>query len=227
MISKVIQTYPNESFILESESNFNQLIDNTPRALESLKAAFDLNKKSPYLASRLANYYQENDNLDDALTVLHESVNNNLNDRDLNFKYAKLLMIKTPENYVDLKHYLRKSFTKKDKRYEAQFLYARILYLLGEEENKEYFDFLKGVPLDYRIKKQVQGTVIEHGNPKTFEGSVMKLESSYGFIKQDVTGETIYFNRGTDLQELRYNSRIKFKKAFNFNGPIAIEILSQ
>ena len=55
----------------------------------------------------------------------------------------------------------------------------------------------------------------------------MKLESSYGFIKQDVTGETIYFNRGTDLQELRYNSRIKFKKAFNFNGPIAIEILSQ
>ena len=227
MISKVIQTYPNESFILESESNFNQLIDNTPRALESLKAAFDLNKKSPYLASRLANYYQENDNLDDALTVLHESVNNNLNDRDLNFKYAKLLMIKTPENYVDLKHYLRKSFTKKDKRYEAQFLYARILYLLGEEENKEYFDFLKGVPLDYRIKKQVQGTVIEHGKPKIFEGSVMKLESSYGFIKQDVTGETIYFNRGTDLQELRFNSRIKFKKAFNFNGPIAIEILSQ
>lgn len=223
-INKAMQSYPNESFLLDAQSSFNELIDNSPKALESLITAFELNKRSPYLATRLSNYYVDNDNIDEALKILQESINLNLSNKDLNFKYAKLLIKKEPEDYGNIKHYLRKSFVKNDKRYEAQFWYARTLYLLGDSEYTDYFNYLKNAPLDVRIKKLPQGVVTESNVIKEYDGTIMKLENSYGFIKQDFSGETIFFHRGRDLNELRFNSRIKFNKAFNYSGQIAINI---
>jgi hypothetical protein len=117
---------------------------------------------------------------------------------------------------------LRKSFVKNDKRYEAQFWYARTLYLLGEDEFSEFFDYLKGVPLDIRKKREPLGLVTENRIPKIFEGTIIKLERSYGFLKQDFSGESIYFYRSNDNCDIRFNSRVKFNKAFNYSGPIAI-----
>lgn len=221
-INIAIQLYPNESFLLESESNFNNLINNTPKALDSLETAFKTNKHSPYLATRLSNFYAENGEIGQAMSVLLDSINLNQNNKDLNFLYAKSLMQSEPDNYIDLKHYLRKSFVKNDKRYSAQFWYARTLYMLHEEEFKDYFTYLSNVPLDYRIKKEIRGIIIENGTEKILDGTITKLEGSYGFVKQDFTGESIYFFRGRKLQDLRFNSRVKFKKAFNYNGLIAI-----
>ncbi|WP_373943245.1 SIR2 family protein [Polaribacter sejongensis] len=156
ILSKAMQSYPNESFLLDAESSFNELINNSPQALESLKSAFELNRRSPYLATRLSNYYVENDNIEEALKVLQESITLNLSNKDLNFKYAKLLIRKDPEEYGDIKHYLRKSFVKNDKRYEAQFWYARTLYLLGDNEYSEFFNYLKSVPLDVRKRRNLK-----------------------------------------------------------------------
>lgn len=221
-INKAMQSHPNESFLLDAESSFNELLNNTPQAFESLKSAFDLNKRSPYLATRLSNYYVNNDDIDSALAVLLETINLNLSNKDLNFKFAQLLMIKNPEDYSEIKHYLRKSFTKMDKRYDAQFWYARTLYLLGDKEFLDYFEYLKTAPLDVRRKKKPQGIVTEDLLVKVFDGTITKLESSYGFVKQDYSGETIYFYRGRELNDLRFNSRVKFNKAFNYNGVVAL-----
>ena len=224
ILTKAISIYPNESFLLDAEASFNKLIENTPQALKSLESAYSANKKSPYLATRLSNYYIENDQVDKALKVLQESLDLNINNKELNNRYVKLLMRKNPEDYVELKHYLRKSFIKNDKRYDAQFWYARTLYLLKDTENTEYFEYLKGVAVDSRIKKEPKGLVTINGQEQVFEGSVIKLENFYGFVKQDVSGETIYFQRDRNKTELRSNSRIRFNKAFNYNGPITILI---
>ena len=222
MLADALQTYPNDSFLLEAEASFNDLLNKRPEALAALKIAFSEDKRSPYLATRLANYYLKIENVKDAMSVLSESIAINLNNRDLNYKFTKLLMQTEPENYTDIKHYLRKSFVKKDKRYEAQFWYARLLYILNDKECNEYFDYLKGVPVDFRIKKQPQGIITEEGKPKIFDGTILKIESSYGFVKEDLSGETIYFYRESDNDNLHRSTRVKFKKAFNFNGPIAI-----
>lgn len=225
-ITKALQTFPNESFFLDAESNFNSLINDTPKALESLEKAFDLNKRSPYLATRLSNYYLNNERLDDAIKVIEDALQFNINDKELNYKFSVLLALRAPESYTDLRHYLRKSFTKNDKRYEAQFWYARILYLLNDDENKEYFEYLKNVPLDVRVKKHTKGFVTEKGDKIIYEGRIIKLEASYGFIKQDLSGETIYFYRDSksDYKDLRINESVKFHKAFNYNGPVSILI---
>jgi hypothetical protein len=220
-LNKAKQFYPNESFFHDAEASFNKLINNTPKALEALKSAFDFNKRSTYLATRLSNYYIEEGKIDESLNVLELSLAVNENDKDLNFRYAKLLSEKSPENYVNLKHYLRKSFTKGDKRYESQYWYARCLYLLDEkDESLIYFNSLKDIPLDVRIKRKLNGFITLNGKNKVFEGTIIKLENSFGFIKKDFTGESIYFIRNIN-DSLKYNSRVKFYLAFNFNGLIA------
>ncbi|GGF70525.1 SIR2 family NAD-dependent protein deacylase [Wenyingzhuangia marina] len=220
-LAKAMQNYPNESFLFDAEASFNNLLDNSPKALASLKSAFEVNKRSPYLAIRLSNYYIDNDNIENALIILKESIDINVNSKDLNFKYAILLMKKNSENYIDLKHYLRKSFVKNDKRYDAQFWYARTLYLLEEDEYLDYFEYLKDAPLDSRFKKKQQGIVTINNIPKIYEGTIIKLENYFGFIKQDINGERIYFYRNSELSDLRFNSRVKFNKLFNYSGPIA------
>lgn len=222
IISEALQTYPKDSFILEAEASFNDLFDRIPEALLALETAYQEDKRSPYLSTRLANYYIKNDNIKDAMIVLKDSVALNLHNKNLNFKYTKLLMQTEPENYTEIKHYLRKSFVKNDKRYEAQFWYARLLYLMSDKEYQEYFNYLKDVPLDFRIKKQPHGIVTEQGKDKAFEGTISKLESSYGFIKEDLSGEFIYFARESENDSLRKSMRVKYRKAFNYNGPIAI-----
>ncbi|SCY04476.1 SIR2-like domain-containing protein [Nonlabens sp. Hel1_33_55] len=223
ILTKSTSLYPNESFLFDAEASFNNLVENIPKALASLTTAFEKNKRSPYLAKRLAKYHIDNENdLNSAIVVIKESLDLNVNNKDLNFQYAKLIMKLDPENYVEHKHYLRKSFTKHDKMYVAQFWYARTLYLLKDSENSEYFDFLRLAPIDNRIKKQISGIVTEGLEDVIFEGTIIKLENYFGFIKQDFNGERIYFARDKKHLHLRFNMRVKFKKGFTYNGPVAL-----
>lgn len=222
ILNKGIQLYPNDSFLLESESSFNELINKIPEAHAALKAAFESDKRSPYLAIRLSNYYLNDGRIKDAMSILNECLSLNINNKDLYFRYTKLLMEDSPENYEEIRHYLRKSFTKNDKRYEAHFWYARLLYILGDKENLDYFDHIKNAPLDFRLKKRPVGVITENGVEKIFQGTIIKLENSYGFIKEDLTSEGIYFVRDSVHDSLRFGNRVKFKKAFNYNGAIGI-----
>ena len=92
---------------------------------------------------------------------------------------------------------------------------------MGEKEPAmEYFDYLKDVALDVRVKRKLNGYITNDGKNSIYEGTIFKIENSFGFIKKDFTSETIYFSRNNS-DNLKYNSRVKFNIAFNYNGPIA------
>lgn len=225
IFNNAIQEYPNESFLLDAEAKFNELMSNFPAAIESLEKAFEINKSSPYLATRLSNYYIDKD-LIKSKEILEESLRINQYDKNLNFLYSKLLLKIEPENYINHRHFLRNSFVKNDNRLEAQFWYARCLYLLEEkEESKQFFNVTKNAPIDYRIKKRNQGEVFFNNTPKIFNGVIIKLERSYGFVKENITGETIYFYREKNgVDKLEINMKINFKKFFNYYGVNAVLI---
>lgn len=221
-----IQEYPEEAFLLDAEAKFNELLADYPGALDSLEKAFNINEGSPYLATRLSNYYLKTDQKK-SKEILEKSLKLNQYDKNLNFLYSKVLINLFPEDYVNHRHYLRNSFIKNDKRYEAQFWYARCLYLLNErEEAKQYFNVIKNAPVDYRTKKNNRGIVVFDGVGKIFDGVVIKLERSYGFVKENITGETIYFYRNRNMDDkITINKNITFNKMFNYYGVNATIIL--
>lgn len=124
-ISIATQAFPEETFILEANANFNTLMNNTPKAKELLEEAFHQNNRSPYLASRLSSMYENEGFLDKAIDVLKQTLGAQPADKDLNYKMGVLLSKEENKNLDDILFYLRRSFTKGDNRYHAQFWYAR------------------------------------------------------------------------------------------------------
>lgn len=227
ILSVTKQLFPEQQFILEAESSFNDLINNKQEALSLLVKAFEVNKSSPFIALRLANVYDFNEQYQEGLKVLKEALSVNPADKDINFKYATLLSKEKNCNYNDVKHYLRRSFTMGDSRYQAQFWYARCLYLCNEiGEATAMFDVLKDTKIDIKIKNEPRGKIRKNGTIVRFTGTIADVELNYGFIKRDEIGDLIYFYRYHEeyrnWEQFKKNVKVNFIVSFNYRGAVAL-----
>lgn len=230
--AKARQSFPEQEFILEAESQFNKLLNNRPEAIVLLEKAFELNKRSPYLCLRLTNLYDQNRKEDKAKDVLEETLKLIPNDKDINFRYAMNLTKNKHPNLETIKHHLKRSFTKGDNRFQAQFWYARTIYLLGEIDDANLlYDSLKDISIIPKIKSRPRGKVRQNGHLVTFKGTIYKIESKFGFLSRDAVGDKIYFyryefgsNYKTLWNKLKTGTRVKFNLAFNYRGAVAVNI---
>ncbi|HDH05359.1 MAG TPA: hypothetical protein ENH01_06575 [Nitrospirae bacterium] len=229
-ISASKQIFPNDSTILEVEASFFKLINDEPRAFEALKKAFATNKRSPYIALRLASMYAQTPNGAAAVDVIKEALDLNPGDRDLNFKLAMLLSDHASTNLSEVRHYLRRSFTNGDGRYSAQFWYARCTFLLNEiEEAMIIFKTLRNTNLNIALKRDPIGQVYRTtGELDEFQGVITRLELSYAFLRRDGTADDIFIYRyhqhGCDWADLCVGNRVAFNLAFTYRGPIAMNL---
>ncbi|MBS1625061.1 MAG: SIR2 family protein [Bacteroidetes bacterium] len=228
VIASTKQYFHEDQFLLEIESSFNELINDSQNAQELLERAFNANKSSPYIASRLANFYEKKGMYSEATQVTKDALSHNPIDKDLNFKYAMLLE-KENKDYDDIKYYLKRSFTKGDSRFQAQFSYARVLYITNEiPKAADIFKELAVVNAAPEIKNKAQGIVKVNGQNIIFNGTVTTVEMSYGFIKREMHGDDIFFyrfdNDGIDWDLIRRGTKVSFKMGFNYKGPVAIGV---
>ncbi|WP_421942431.1 SIR2 family protein [Pedobacter sp.] len=229
LLSAVKQLFPDQEFILEIESRFNEIIENEPKAINLLHQAWELNKASPYLALRYAKTLERANDIGRALQVLKHTIELVPNDRDLSYKYAQYISLLEPTNEHDIIHYYRRSFTLGDTRYEAQFWYARALYIFNKiEKAKEIFDVLSFARLSPDKKHEVRG-VIQNNNKihEVFKGSIVRKELNFAIVRRDTYGDTIFINKGhcKELWEsVKNNGTIAFHIGFNFKGPLGLVI---
>lgn len=229
VLGEARQLFINDEYLLEIESSFNSLIDEDERAKDLLEKAYSANTSSPYLALRLANYYEKSGHIDDALKTVKETLSTAPADRDLNYKYAMLLQKQHDPSYDDIKHHLRRSFTKGDSRYQSQFWYARALFLSNEiPEAREIFRSLSSINISPQIKYTPVGMIKYNGKPVPFEGTVVKLELTYGFIRRDGFSDDVFFfrdhNEEINWELLRRGVRLKFNIGFNYKGATALNV---
>jgi len=227
-ISDAKQYNPNSSYILEAEASFKRALNDLPNALKFLQQAFEANKESPYLAARLTALYEEMKMLPEARTVLIEALKHKPGDKELNFRYALFLLRHEPDNHVDARHHLRRSFTKGDGRHDAQFWYARCLYLTNEiEEAKQTFKDLSVQHVDPLVKRAPKGIHQRSGKVEEYTGVVRVAEATHAFIRRDNFADDIYLYRhdqvNLDWDALKRGARVRFRLAFNYKGPIAVE----
>lgn len=225
------QYFLDDQFILEIESSFNELINENNNARELLEKAFNSNKSSPYIALRLANFYEKENDINKAMITIKEALSLIPGDKDLNYKYGMLLSKNENPNYEDIKYYLRRSFTNGDSRYQAQFWFARSQYLTNEiNEASETFKILSKVNISPEIKNTPTGIISKNKKAIVFEGAILNIEVSYGFIKRDSYSDHIYFYRFSndhlDWESLKRGARVSFIIGFNYKGAVALQIKS-
>lgn len=225
--SKAKQTFIDDEYILEVEASFNELINKGEEAKIILQKAFNSNKNSPFIAIRYATILNYNSETNLELDVLKEALKASPNDRDLHFTIGKILVELDSENINDVLYHLRRSFTIGDSRHDAQFLYARALYMNGQfNDAKSIFEELKNIPIAPHIKRQPRSFLKRTGKKQQFSGIIKKIELSYGFILRDTIGDSIYFNNSESNSELYLSreDRVTFHIAFTYVGPIAVNI---
>jgi tetratricopeptide (TPR) repeat protein len=227
-ISSALQLFPEESFILEADARFNNLINESPKAIESLKKAFQTNRRTPFIALRLARTLDKQGEHEEALSVLKKAVEANPGDKELNFALGMSLQSRGAK-LSEIKYYLRSSFTRGDTHYAAQFWYARLLYLEGNtQEATTLFQVLKDANVDVEVKRRPRGKIQKDGSPTVFHGAINSIEASYAFLTRDHVNDDIFvyrFNEDASLWDrLSRGTRVVFEIAFTYRGPIALNL---
>jgi DNA repair exonuclease SbcCD nuclease subunit len=222
------QQFPEEEFLIEIEAKYNEIIDNHPKAIDLLEQAYFINKASPYIALRYSKLLENNGDIPKALETLYATLNLIPNDREVNFRYAYLLSKTENPNYEEIIHYYRRSFTLGDSRYEAQFWYARALYITNDiKKAKEVFKELAYAKVSPDLKNAPRGIITMLLRPKEYKGVLIKQESNYAFIRREAIGDEIFMYRYSNKgkwDKFKLASNVKFHLAFNYKGPIAINV---
>jgi tetratricopeptide (TPR) repeat protein len=230
-IQRAKQTFPDDPFIFDAESRYSEIVEDEPRAFEAIQKAFNANKRSPYVAIRLASLFQKRNNLERAESTLRESLELNPSDKDMNYRLATLLLEKENPDLKEIRHYLRRAFTNNDNRLLAQFAYARVSFILNElEEATRIFSSLKNAKIDIEAKRKATGIVYTENNvPELFHGTLSKIEHSFAFLNMDRTQASVFIYRFHDhtlnWESLHVGNRVKFNLGFTYRGPIALNVL--
>lgn len=229
-IHRAKQTFPDDPFIYDAESRYSEMVEDEPRAFESIQKAFNANKRSPYVAIRLASLFLKMNNPDKAETTLRESLELNPSDKDMNYRLATLFLEKKKPDLNEIRHYLRRAFTNNDNRLLAQFAYARVSFILNDiGESSRVFESLKTAKIDIEAKRKPTGLVYsENSELEVFRGTLSKIEHSFAFLNMDRTQASVFVYRfhehAFNWDSLRVGDRVAFNLGFTYRGPIALNV---
>ena len=224
-----LQRFPGDSYLLLAESRLARMLADDDRAQASLVTAFDRNPTNPLIAVRLAKLLLGQGQDEEAVAVYKQSLTAGVNDKQVHFNYAKLLMDQSGGNSSDIEYHLRRAFTEGDSNVEAQFWYARQLYLNGSVgEASTRFRQLRDVSIDPGMKRAVRGHISGDRGWMRFTGRVDRLEYDYAFITRDGESDRVFLSkRACDAnmwKMLRPYIRVSFSIGFNFWGACALDV---
>ena len=159
-IAEGLQLFPDNERLLNAEAEFRDLIDQSDRAEEALKKAFALNPRQDWVAVRLYRKLASKD-LPAARQILRECLDANPGSKWVHFELAKSYLYSTEatERSVRKEHF-RRSFSEGDSNFDAQFWFARELFLAGEySEAGKLFEHLRGASISPTTKRRIRGVL--------------------------------------------------------------------
>jgi len=228
-----LQTFPNDSHLLNEEAILSEILQNADRALNALKRAFRSNPNSELIARRYARILRSKNLVPEAIDVLKQGLDRNPGSQVLNYDMAQSLRSASPnadqENAEQILYHLSRSFAAGDKHYEAQFWYARQLCLMGQSQKANpIFDRLKALRLPYDQKHRPRGPVLDvDGAAIIYHGEIYQRASLFGFIRADKDRLECFFNvpaREELGQRFEVGRRVQFHLEFSLFGPVAVGV---
>lgn len=225
-IQRGLQLFPESSDILATEASFRDYLDQAGRAEHALKRAFAINPRQDWLALRLARKYREKGDLPAAQRILEQCLQQNPSSKIARLEMGRLLI--GLGNQTQGMEHLQRSFTEGDNHYEAQFWFARELFLSGhfEAAKKLFGSINERAP--GRFRSRSSAIVEANGAPVAFEGSMKRKEEGYGFVKVTQFTEDIFASRAESQQSawegLRNGQDIECYIGFTRRGPRAVDV---
>jgi hypothetical protein len=223
-LSEGLQQFPGDSHLLGAEADLANLLNESSRVQRSLDKAFEANPRNGFIAYRLARIQIERGENEEAKKVFKKAIDANRNDRRLHFGYAQLLVDEVGSNHEEIVYHLERSFAPGDSNFQARLLLGRQYYIVNEfQRSKSVFNELS----EMRASSDVRGRIY-HSLENPFRGTVVKLESSYCFIRRVATSDWVFAHRDNvdeeTWQSILLNSEVQFRIGFTFRGASAFDV---
>jgi tetratricopeptide (TPR) repeat protein len=225
-IQRGLQLFPESSDLLATEATLREYLDQAGRAQRALERAFTLNPRQDWLAVRLAQKYLANHNVSAAKRVLETCLRDNPSSKNAHLELGRLLII-SGDKSAGLEH-LKRSFTEGDNHYEAQFWYARELFLAGRELDAEKLFASINDRSPGRFRPRSAALAEKDGAAVIFEGRVTRKEEGYAFVKLPQFVSDVFASRAesslADWDKIRTGSDVQCNVGFTRRGPRATTV---
>lgn len=214
--------------MLTAEATLREVLDQDEKAEKALEKAFELNHRQDWLAVRLARRYISAGSPGKAQDILARCLVENPGSKIAHFAMAKLLMQTGSQSNSVLDH-LKSSFSSGDDNFDAQFFYARELFIRGSfEASKVIFASIdQSAPSNFR-KLASSELLDEDGSIRELRGQIRRKEEGYAFIRFDAFADDVFASRGdTDEKEWDKIASLQLvtgRLSFTRRGPRATQL---
>ena len=225
-IQRGLQRFPENSQLLAAEATFRDHLDQTDRAQQALERAFNLNPRQDWLAVRLARKYQASRDFPNSMRVLDACLQDNPSSKLAHLEMGRIF-IASGNSEAAIQHLMR-GFTEVDNNYEAQFLYARELFLQGRfaEAVKLFFAINDRAPGRFRTRAAAK--VEGDGKPMEYGCRVRRKEEGYAFLELPQFPSDVFASRAesdpSEWEKLYRGAQATCVLAFNRRGACAVSV---
>ena len=225
VIFRGLQRFDEDEYLYTLKFDLARIIDDQPKAITALLAAFQSNPRSGFAAIRLSTYYMDKGDSESAVGILEKCLHENPQ-KNVHLKLAQILIdLDEIGNSKKIIYHLKNSFTEGDANYSSQFWSARHHFLYGDKDYaKKLFESLSKARVSPDFRNKLRGCVRDvTGRPKEFEGTIVSKRDSYchASCHELIENIFIYFNQfdPDEWDILHFNSKIKFNFGFTIRGP--------
>ncbi len=225
-IQRGLLIFPESSELLAAEATFREYLDETARALITLERAFKLNPRQDWLAVRLARKYQASGDFENAKLVLDACLRDNPSSKLAHLEMGRV-SIAVGDAHASLEH-LRRSFTEGDNHYEAQFWYARELFIQGRFPEAESVFLALNERAPGRFRNRAAAVVDREAVATLYDCRVERKEEGYAFLRLPQFPKSVFASRAEnnsiDWDKLSAGANGACSIAFSRRGPRAISL---
>ena len=232
IIYKGLQKYPGDEYLSMAKVELSQKLEKFGDARKMLEKAYADNETSDFITISLARQRRADLDNDGAIDLLRTGINKNPSSKPLHLYLAKLLIEKNDESLnAEILHHLKRSFSPGDSNYDAQFWYARQMYINGDRtEAGRLFSNLKKARLSPYQKGRMHGVVLDSiGKPVEFDGHIMSEHVSFYFIRSAELADSVFAHvskfDSTAVENLKTGTHVRFNLDFTMNGPAACNVV--
>ena len=220
-----LQLYPEDEYLLTLEAELSALLRDYPRALRSLKDAFEANPARVFVAVRLARSLEASGNTADAIVILERCLTANPQSKECHLNLAMIHMRNGEHaNLNSIGYHLKRGFTEGDTNFVAQFWWARHEYLHGDRDAAlDAFARLKGTRVSFHFRSTTGTVTNVDGSMRRFTGTVVSPHPAYCFVRcAELPAEIYIASRSfsdTEWPRVHGGSEVSFNVSFSMRGP--------
>ena len=223
------QEFPDDADIIQVEARLREGLEEEGPALKALERAWKAGPRGSGIAVRVARIYDAQDRFGDADRILNEAIAREPDDKAVHQALAAHNLRQQQYDHALVEQHLRSSFSIGDNNYEARYILAEYLFLIGKVvPAAELFDFIdSNAPENFRRMAPRKESLITSRLPR-YSGLVESLKARFLFIRSGIYPRSIFAHHSyiddDVLGDLSVGRDVNFRIRFNRAGPTAVDV---